>query len=105
MAEKKPEKREKKIRLIWGSNDDTPVLYANHIQVSHSGGTEFHITFGHLSPPLTVGLDENELPTELTIKPLMTIVSSPDVMKAFVQVLSDNFKNFEKKDQAKKEEK
>jgi hypothetical protein len=105
MAEKKPELKEKRIRLVWGSNENTPVAYANHIQVSHAGETEFHITFGHLSPPLTVGLEEDELPEKVFIKPLITIVSSPDVMRAFVQVLKDNLEAFDEKDQAKKEEK
>lgn len=93
---------EKKIRLVWGSNETTPVLYANHIQVSHAGETEFHITFGHLPAPLTHGLSEDELPEKLSIKPLVTIVSSPDVMRAFVQVLKDNMEIFEKKIQEKR---
>jgi hypothetical protein len=104
MDDKKPEIREKKIRLVWGPNENTPVSYANHIQVSHAGETEFHITFGHLSPPLTVGLEEDELPDQVFIKPLITIVTSPDVMRAFVKVLSDNLKNFENKIQDRKED-
>lgn len=97
MAEQKEPEKEKTVRVVWGSNENTPVLYANHIQVSHAGETEFHITFGHLNPPLTVGLEEYELPEELTVKPLVTIVTSPDVMRAIVRVLVDNLENFEKR--------
>lgn len=96
MAEEK-KIEERKIRLIWDNADAIPSYYANHMQVSFGGGTEFHITFGHLSPPLTVGLEEHELPEELKIKPAVEIVASPDVMRAFVKVLVDNLENFEKK--------
>lgn len=92
----KPEIKEKPIRLVWGSPEELPALYANHIQVSHAGGTEFHIVFGHAAPPLTVGLLEDELPDKVVIKPVSEIVVSPDVMKAFVRVLADNLESFEK---------
>jgi hypothetical protein len=95
MAEKK-KIEERKIRLIWDNADDTPSYYANHMQVSFGGGTEFHITFGHLSPPLTFGLEEHELPEEIKIKPSVEIVASPDVMRAFVKVLVGNLENYEK---------
>lgn len=95
MAEQDKSGKEKMLRIVWGSNENTPVQYANHIQVTFAGGTEFHITFGHLNPPLTVGLDESELPEKITIKPLTTIVTSPEVMKAFVEVLKSNLAQFE----------
>ncbi|MEW6086660.1 MAG: DUF3467 domain-containing protein [Chloroflexota bacterium] len=95
MTEQKNPEKEKKVRVVWGSNENTPVFYANHIQVTHAGGTEYHITFGHLNPPLTFGLDESEIPNELVVKPLTTIVASPDVMKAFVEVLKGNVAQFE----------
>jgi hypothetical protein len=104
MAEKKEPEKEKTVRIVWGSNESTPALYANHIQVSHAGETEFHITFGHLSPPLTFGLEEHELPEQLTVKPLVAIVTSPDVMKAFVRVLTDNLENFEKRKSEREQE-
>jgi hypothetical protein len=103
MAEQKEPEKEKMVRVVWGSNENTPVLYANHIQVSHAGETEFHITFGHLSPPLTLGLEEHELPDKLTVKPLTTIVTSPDVMRAFVAVLAGNLEVFEKRIQEREE--
>jgi hypothetical protein len=95
MADQETPKKEKMLRVVWGTNENTPVLYANNIQVSHAGGTEFHITFGHLSPPLTLGLEESELPDKVVIKPLTTIVTSPAVMRAFVEVLKGNLAQFE----------
>ena len=95
MAEQKKHEPEKEVRIKWGSPDDSPAYYANHMSVSFAGGTEFHITFGHLSPPFA-GMAENEIPNELTIKPLMTIVTSPDVMRAFVQVLNGSLESFDK---------
>lgn len=96
MAEQEKPTKEKMLRIAWGSNENTPVQYANHILVTYAGGTEFHITFGHLNPPLTLGMDESELPEIVTIKPLTTIVTSPEVMKAFVEVLKGNLAQFEK---------
>ena len=95
MAEQEKPEKEKMVRVVWGSNENTPVLYANHIQVTHAGGTEFHVTFGHLSPPLTFGLDESEIPDKVIVKPLTTIVTSPDVMRAFVDVLKGNLAQFD----------
>jgi len=103
MTEQKNPEKEKKVRVVWGSNETTPVLYANHIQVTHAGGTEYHITFGHLNPPLTFGLDESEIPNELVVKPIITIVASPDVMRAFVEVLKGNVAQFEARTKEREE--
>ena len=97
MSEKN-EIKEKAIRVVWGSGEDIPALYTNHIFVSHAGGTEFYLIFGHLSPPITIGLVEEELPTSVVIKPVAKLIVSPDVMKAFVRVLNDNLKNFEERE-------
>jgi len=97
MAEKRnPEPTNEKImRLVWGNTDETPVQYANQMAVSYAGGSEFHITFGHLLPPIGA-MDVSELPDNLTIKPIITIVASPDVMRSFVKVLVENLEGFEK---------
>lgn len=104
MAQEKEPAKEKMIRVVWGNPEDAPAMYANHIQVTHGGDTEFHITFGHLIPPLTHGLDESEIPEQLTVKPVAVIITSPDVMRAFVRVLTDNLEIFEKRKGQKKEE-
>ena len=91
-----PDKQAKAIRVVWGSEENTELVYANQIYVSHAGGTEFNVVFGQLSPPLTVGLRESELPDQLEIKPVAHIIASPDVMRAFVHALVENLENFEK---------
>ena len=100
MAEKKkPEIKEKAIRLFWESPDSLPV-YANHLQVTHAGGNEFHIYFGYSAPPLTYGLTEEEieaLPDKITIKPLTNIVITPEMMRVIVKVMSENLANYEEK--------
>lgn len=90
------ETKEKPIRLLWGSDEDIPILYANQMLVSHSGGTEFHIVFGHVSPPITVGLEEEELPDSVTIKPITKLVMSPDVMRSFAKAINTNLELYEK---------
>ena len=93
---KPPEKKEKQIHLVWGSPDELPTLFSNHLQVTHAGGTEFHIFFGHATPPLTYGLKEEEIPDKITIKPIAKIVVTPDMMRAVVSVLSENLENYDK---------
>ena len=87
----------KQIRIVWGSDEDLPALYANHIYVSHAGETEFHMVFGHLSPPLMMGGDVGELPESVKIKPVAKLVITPDVMRAFVKLLGENFEKYEEK--------
>ena len=96
-----PEKHEKAIRVVWGSEEYIELIYANQIYVSHAGGSEFNIIFGQLSPPLTVGRSESELPDRLEIKPVAHIVTSPEGMKAFVRALVENLENYENKLQDK----
>ncbi|MEW5827962.1 MAG: DUF3467 domain-containing protein [Chloroflexota bacterium] len=94
----------KQIRIVWGSDEELPALYANHIYVSHAGETEFHLVFGHLSPPLMMASDENELPDTVKIKPVSKIVITPDVMRAFVRLLADNLEKYEEKTKGKSDD-
>ena len=94
---------EKKVKLVWGSAQDIPIYYANHIQITHGGGLEFHITYGHLRPPLTHGLKDSELPDTVEIMPVVTLVISPQSMVNFVEVIKGNLDNYLKS--VKKEEK
>lgn len=95
--------KEKPIRLIWETNETLPFAYANHIYVSHAGEKEFHIYFGHVAPPLTIGLTEEELPDSIAITPVAKIIVTPEVMSDFVDVLNKNFKSFTEKKSASKE--
>jgi hypothetical protein len=100
----KPEIKEKPVRVLWGSDEDLDAIYSNHLFISHAGESEFHLIFGHLSPPLTIGLDEDELPDSVTIKPVTKLVLSPEVMKAFARIINDNLEKFESKQKGKDNE-
>jgi hypothetical protein len=100
----KPEFKEKAVRIVWDSDEDLPALYSNHLYISHSGETEFHLVFGHLSPPITVNLEEDELPEAVMIKPVAKIVISPKAMEAFIRILNDNYEKFKKLQKGKKNE-
>lgn len=90
--------QEKKIRIVWEMEEgNAPVVYANHLQVSHLGGTEFHITFGHLIPPLTHGMDVSEMPDKIIIKKAATIVTTPALMKKFIEAMQENLNNYNDK--------
>jgi hypothetical protein len=91
----KPEFKEKQIRVKWGTDEDIPALYANNLIVSFAGGAEFHLIFGHLSPILSLGLEENEIPDTIFIKPVAKIVISPKGMKAFIKALNENYEKYE----------
>ena len=85
---------EKTIRLIWGSTADLPALFANHIQVSHAGGNEFHIFFGHATPPLTHGMEYDEIPDKIEVKTLTNIIVTPEMMKTIIEIFSSNYENY-----------
>jgi len=93
--------KEKEIRIVWGSDENIPALYANHLFISHVGEFEFHLIFGHLSPPLALGLHEGELPDYVQIKPVAKIVISPEAMKKFVEAIDDNLNKFIEKQKGK----
>lgn len=94
MANQKGSEESKKIRLVWDAGEDVPSHYANHMFVSFAGGTEFHVVFGHLAPPLV--LDDSMFPANLTIEPVAKLIIAPAVMKAFLKILNDHFDKFEK---------
>jgi hypothetical protein len=100
----KPELKEKEIRILWSSDDDLPSLYANHLYVSHAGDTEFHLIFGHLSPPITLNLKEDELPENVIIKPVAKLVIGPKAMEAFLTILNDNWEKFDERQKGEKNE-
>jgi len=88
---------EKKVRVIWDQAEDLPVQYANNFYVTHQGGAEFHLTFGHLIPPLTLGMVESELPEILKITPVSKIVLSPDAIEVLIEILQSNLAKFQGK--------
>ncbi len=88
------ETKEKKIRILWDSGENISSVFANQLYISHAGGKEFHITFGHLTPPIVFGLEEDEIPESVSIKPVAKIVVSPDVMEEFVNAMNENFQSF-----------
>ena len=105
MADKKPQIEETKVmRVVWDDNEDVGLKYANHIYVSHGGGKEFHIYFGHLSPPITKGKKPDEYAETLNIKTVSKIVVSPTVMKEITEVLNKNLEKFEKISESDKED-
>jgi len=99
MAAEKPKEAKlegKVVSLVWSSADDLPALYSNHILVTHGGESEFHIIFGHLTPPLAVVPED--IPDVFMIKPVAKIVVTPQTMKKFLDVMSRNLEKFEERE-------
>jgi hypothetical protein len=88
---------EKRVRIIWDQGEDLPVQYANNFYVTHQGGSEFHLTFGHLIPPLTLGMTESEIPDILKVTPVSKIVLSPDSIEILIGILQSNLEKFQEK--------
>jgi len=96
MEEKPNLEKIREVKIVWGDADDLPALFANHLAVSHMGVTEFNLVFGYLSPPLIPGLNKEELPETIKIKPVARLVITPEAMKDFLKALNDNFERYEK---------
>ncbi len=94
------ELKEKKIRILWDAGENIPSVFANQLYISHAGGKEFHLTFGHLTPPIVFGLEEDEIPDSINVKPVAKIVVSPDVMEEFVNAMNENFQRFKESKEA-----
>lgn len=96
-AKSKKEKLEegKVIRLVWGSSDNLPTLSSNHLFISHGSGNEFHLIFGHLTPP--VGFSPEEYPDQLEVEPIAKMVISPETMEKFVEAMGINLERYKKK--------
>jgi len=97
------ERKEKVVRLKWGEPDDAPPIYANHFYVTHSSENEFHLVFGYFMPPLTIGLEEDELPDSVEIKPVARMVISPEFMGKIVDAINENFSKYKDKKGMKNE--
>lgn len=90
--------KEKMIRVKWGDPENLPPIYANHIYVTHSGDNEFHLVFGYFMPPLAMGLEEDELPESVEIKPVARIILSPEFMEKFLDVIKENYSKYADKE-------
>lgn len=95
MTEK--EIKEKMIRIKWGNPDNIPPIYANQLYVTHGGDSDFHLIFGYFTPPLTVGLEESELPEKIEINPVAKLVISPEFMGKLVDAVNENYSKYKNK--------
>jgi hypothetical protein len=95
MEKETPSGDMKQIKIKWGSADDLPALYSNHLFISHGGQQEFYLVFGHLDPP--IGFSDKDFPDELEIKPMAKIVISPEAMESFVRAMNENLRKYKEK--------
>ena len=86
-------------RVVWEHEDSLPVLYSNQLIISHSGGSEFYLLFGHLSPPLPPNLTAEGKKSEfVSVKPIARIVVSPSAMENFIEAMSRNIEKFKEQE-------
>ncbi len=100
MATRKPTQMPtegKVIRLKWSPAEDLPTLYANHLLVTR-GETEVYLIFGSVAPP--IALSPEELPDEVSVKPVAKIVITPQVLKKIIGALTKNEEAFEEKEES-----
>lgn len=79
------------VSLKWGSDEDLDTRYVNHLSITHSG-PEFYLTFGELSfPPI---MSEEDISSELEIKPVVRLAISPDSMKSIANAIQINMERY-----------
>ena len=91
----------KPVQLVWGLADDLPTVYANHLYITHAGQNEFYLVFGELGPQ--AGLDVDNPPDHIEIKPVAKIAVSPPNMLRMAEAIMDNVGKFKEKSLTRKE--
>lgn len=93
MADEKKSKQ-KQVRVLW--EDATEYKYANNLFIAQNG-EEFCLVFGHLAPPNTTNRTVEEIADTVYVKPVASLVISPNSLEAFIKLLNDQFNDFNKK--------
>ena len=86
----------KVVKLIWPPAEELHGLYANQMLVAHGEG-EFHLIFGQLTPPFA--MSQEEIPDQVTIKPIAKIVVTPQFLRKIISTLIKNIERFESKEE------
>ena len=73
------------LKIGWGAFDGLETIYANQLIVQRSAG-EIYLVFGELVPPV-FGLED--MPDRVLVKPKVRFAISPDNLRAFARVLTD----------------
>ena len=83
----------KRINLIWQSAENLPTVYANQVLVSHSG-PEFYLVFGEVTTPAILGDISNNLPDNLSVKPVIKIAITPEMIFQMADIIKTNVDRF-----------
>jgi len=89
------------VTLKWGDLSHMPVLFTNHLlsQAQPQDGM-LYLTFGHASPPPFIGTQEEvraqvEAFDALEITPLARLAVTPEQLRNYIRVLTDNLQRYE----------
>lgn len=104
--EQKQEKMEegKWVPIHVEGAEEIPMSYVNHIFVTHTTD-EFFVTFSQIHPPYLLPPVKKEQVAQVTYIPAKVVARvalTPSKMKELIDTLGENYKNFLKKQVARK---
>lgn len=99
MPNKQKEHNDEVTLPIWIEGaEDIPIVYVNHIFVTHTGD-EFFLTFAQLHPPYLISPTKGELEKLESIP--ATVVSrialTPNKFKELIDILQNNYQKYTKR--------
>jgi hypothetical protein len=96
MTEKnqKPQIKDLSIKLAWEDASEIQTTYANNLLITHAGN-EFYLIFGEMA--IITEFDPNNLPDQLSIKPVVKIAITPENMERFSKAIEENMKTYKEK--------
>jgi hypothetical protein len=89
------------VPLTWVGLEEVPTLAANQIVVQFTAKHEFVLTFGHVTPPILLGTEEERreqlrMVTFAPVKPVARLGLTRQRIEELVQVLTENLQNHDK---------
>jgi hypothetical protein len=90
--------QEIQVPIVWVGVEDTPVYASNQMLIQFSAANEFILTFGHLTPPVTLGTPEQqreqaEMISFVPVRPVARVGFNRQRLQELITVLQDNLRN------------
>jgi hypothetical protein len=85
------ESRGVNIRLTWDASDIPDSIYVDQLQITHTDKV-FVLVFGETMLPFL--MPEQELPEQISIRPVTKLVVTAEDMKLFYEVIRANVEKF-----------
>lgn len=83
------------IPIKWEGVEESPLIFANSLLVQHTDH-EFIITFAQIHPPITLGLQEEEIAKieSVSARAAVRIVLPPTRLQELIRILNENYQKY-----------